>query len=841
MFLILWYNKAVPDSRDRIALRPTGRKKENKRMKNPLIRILCLLLCLVMLISLAACGKESKEEPGTGTDAGTGTGTSSDAANYAYKSEFLSIDSDARWGLTPVIYTDDGFYATGNVVIGRQEIPEGSTEEYEGQYDIYGTMLYFIGMDGKAKPLANYVPGKPIENTENYRDFSSYCNLGRPILNADGKLVALEQKGATWFDGPDDAYGKDEEKYQYYKSENSFDIVVLEKDGTELSRAHVSLDMPDAWLNTYSTAVTPDGSLLAILDQSILAIAPDGSIAWQIQSDDYVNNLVKLADDSVAAVLYGMSGPEMRTIDFSARRLGDSLSIPESAWSFIPGDDLYDFYYTSGQFLYGFRFGEDPVQILNWMSCDINGQSLDNSSLNIRADGTILGVITDYTVDHVESQLFTLHRVPADSLPKKDVITVAQLEYYPDYQFSNRIIRFNRSHDDVRIEYKDYTQYNTEDNSDAGLTKFMTELSAGSVPDILPMSQLPYKQLAARGILEDLSPYIDADSALNRDDFFPNVLTALEADGSLYQVVPGFSVETLVGAASVVGDTPGWTYDEFNAALARMPEGCTPLEPYTTRDIVLNSLLAADMDLFVNWNTGEVNFDSDEFKQLLTFAAQFPADYDWENHDNTENNQELIRQGRQMLARTYLYSLDALLWGDTDFGGKATYIGWPTASGVGSIMRIDSGYAMSRTSTHKDQVWEFLRGMLTEEGQAEVYTIPTNRHVFEKKLEELMTPTYRKDAEGNYILDENGERVQESRGGWIDENGTEHSIYAMTQEQADEVMNVITTCTRVADYSSSIYSIVAEQAEAFFSGQKSVDDVARLIQSKANIYVNEQR
>ena len=814
-------------------------------MKNTYIRILSLLLCLVMLVSLAACGKASNTEPGaetgTGTGTNTGTGTGSDAGNYAYKSDFLTIESDARWGLTPVIYTDDGFYATGNVLVGRQEVSEGTVEEYEGQFDIYGTMLYFVGTDGKAKPLANYVPGKPLENTENYRDFSSYCNLGRPVLNADGKLVAIEQKGASWYDGPDSSYGKEEEMYQYYQSENRFDIVVLDPDGTELSRGHIDLGTSDYWLNSYSTAVAPDGSLLVIMEQSVLAIAPDGSIAWQIQADDYVNTLVKLSDDSVAAVLYGMGGPEMRMIDFSTRRFGDALAIPEAAWSFVPGDDLYDFYYTSGQFLYGFRFGEEPVQILNWMSCDINGQSLDNSSLNIRADGSILGVITDYSADRVDSQLFTLHRVPADSLPKKDVIIVALLEYYPDYQFSNRIIRFNRSHDDVRIEYKDYTQYNTEDNSDAGLTKFMTELGAGSVPDILPMSQLPYKQLAARGILEDLYPYIDADPKLDRGDFFPNVLTALEADGGLYQVVPGFSVETLVGAASVVGDTPGWTYDDFNAALARMPEGCTPLEPYTTRDIVLNSLLAADMDLFVNWNTGEVHFDSEEFKQLLTFAAQFPADYDWESHDSTENTQDLIRQGRQMLARTYLYSLDALLWGDTDFGGKATYIGWPTASGVGSIMRIDSGYAMSRTSTHKEQVWEFLRGMLTEEGQAEVYTIPTNRHVFEKKLEELMTPTYRKDAQGNYLLDENGERVQEPRGGWADENGTEHFIYAMTQEQADEVMNVITTCTRVADYNSSIYSIVAEQAEAFFSGQKSVDDVARLIQSKANIYVNEQR
>ena len=63
----------------------------------------------------------------------------------------------------------------------------------------------------------------------------------------------------------------------------------------------------------------------------------------------------------------------------------------------------------------------------------------------------------------------------------------------------------------------------------------------------------------------------------------------------------------------------------------------------------------------------------------------------------------------------------------------------------------------------------------------------------------------------------------------------------MTQEQADEVLSIIETCTKVASYDTSIYDIVNEQAQAFFADQKSVDEVARLIQSKANIYVNEQR
>ena len=239
--------------------------------------------------------------------------------------------------------------------------------------------------------------------------------------------------------------------------------------------------------------------------------------------------------------------------------------------------------------------------------------------------------------------------------------------------------------------------------------------------------------------------------------------------------------------------------------------------------------------------SGKVNFESDNFKQLLQFVKQFPAEYNWDEHDNSENTQDLLRQGRQMLTQTYLYGLDSILWNGANFGGKATYIGWPTSSGVGSIMRFENGFAMSKTCADKEAAWEFFRSMLTESGQASQYNIPSNRNVFNKQLEDFMTPRYRKDANGNILLDENGEKIEESRGGWIDDSGVEHNIYAMTQEQADEVLSIIETCTKVASYDTSIYDIVNEQAQAFFADQKSIDEVARLIQSKANIYVNEQR
>ena len=807
-------------------------------MKRTSLRVLAMLLCVVMVLSLAACGKESTAQPSSTAPADA---SQPGTAAYAYKSSFTPIATDSEWGISPALYTEDGFYATGSEKTGRREPAEGEVEEYDGQFDIYSTILYFVDASGKATRLSNYVPSAPAENTEGRKEFYSYTGLGRPVLNNDGKLAVLEEKYVSWYDGPEEALNTEEE-FNYYHYEQSYDLLILDTDGSELSRAAVDVDVAQSYLNTYSVACDENGNMLTTLDQSLIAIAPDGSIAYTIPTQDYISSLVRFSDGTVGAMISGMNGMELRKIDTASKQLGDAITLPNNVWTLLSGDEKYDFYYTSGMYLYGFHLGDDSAEeVLNWMSCDINGQSLDTSAINISPDGTIRGVVTEYSNGKTEPQLFTLALVPADSLPKKEILTVAQLEYYPDYDLSNRIVRFNRSHDSVRIQYKDYTQYNTENDLSAGMTKFMTEVMAGNLPDILPTRQLSYKQLAAKGLLEDLYSYIDADPKLSRDDFFPNLLTALEVNGSLYQIVPAFSVETLSGASSIVGDTPGWNYDEFNAALAKMPEGCTPLDPYITRDSVLSSLLYADMDSYVNWTTGEVRFDSDSFKQLLTFAKQFPAEYNWEEHDSAESTKDLLAQGRQMLTQTYLYSLDSVLWNDVSFGGQTTYIGWPTTNGVGSIMSFDNGYAISKNCTNKEAAWEFLSSMLTEDAQKEVYSIPANRNVFNQKLEELMTPSYRKDAQGNFILDENGEKIPQSRGSWYDENGLEHNVYAMTQEQADAVLSVITTCTKVANYDTSIYDIVNEQAQAFFAGQKSVDEVCRLIQSKANIYVNEQR
>ena len=805
-------------------------------MKKNIKSLLTLLLALTLVLSLAACGKQGGEE--TKTDDG-------EHPDFVYQAAYKTVESSGRY-MNPRIFTEDGFYAISSEMVGT-EVPEGATIEYEGQYDVYETRLYFVGNDGSAKKLGGYVPLPRAENPGTYPQFYSGSGISGMAQAADGKLVVVENSYVSYFDGPEAKLDADD-SWQYWQYSDEYFIRVLDADGTELSNAKVDFDMTNSYLTFWNMALDEQGNILCCSDMQVVAVAPDGSVAYTIQSQDYVNTLVQLKDGRLGATWYGNEGMELHILDAAGRKLeSEAYKLPNEAYDLLRGGGDYDLYYTSGQSLYGYKLEtQEAERILNWLDVDINGNYM--AGVSVQEDGSITGILNDYSNrDSVAIELVTLSQVPYDSVPHKNELTLAVMDVEYNYDLSNAIIRFNRSSDTSRIRVLDYAQYNTEDDYSAGVTKLTTEILSGNLPDLLCLTGLPYEQLAAKGLLEDLYPYQDADKELNREDFFPTVLQAMEVDGKLYEVCPTFAINSLIGASSVVGDTPGWTYEEFNAALASMPEGCDPLDRYTTRDSILYTLVNLEMEELVDWNTGKVNFDSQDFIDLLNFAARFPAEFDWDNYEWTEADQaeNRIKEGRQMLMGGSIYYIDNIIYNDMYFGGETTYIGYPTNKGVGNMLTLGAGdgalYAMSSSCADKEAGWRFLRGFMTADGQENIWGLPTNRKVFDKQLEESMTPEYRKDAEGNYVLDENGEKIQVSRGSYGMADGSVQYIYALTQEQADKLLEVINTTTKVMTSNDSIYNIVSEQAQAFFAGQKSAEEVARLIQSKANIYVNEQR
>ncbi len=834
-----------------------------KKTKRILTLLLAAVLCLSLFGVMAGCSKKETPDPansaqpgGGGSSGGRsgGSGRNSGGSGtpapdtYVYTSKLVPLKGDMAKanGMNAVAYRDGRILASAYVKL-RDEIPEGVTPEWEDQYAVYGTKLFWVDMEGNIQELTGYEP-LPMDGEGPYMSGGTYMMSLR--ITPEGKLVSMEERYTSTYTGPDDVelytdewYQK--EYYQYMEYKDEYFVRFLGEDGTEegivdLSAVIASVQDEGGYFYPNYLAVDQQGRVYICGSQMIIVMDAEGSELKRIQSDSWFESMVCLNDGRVCVAYYGDTGEVLAALDPVTLEIDKDQTYPvTNAWNLSVGGGDYDFYYTNGSNLMGYKLETGKAEkVFNWINADV-----DPSNVNmpfVTEDGKTVLLQTEWSGNNTEAvtSLVTVSRVPASSVEQKTVLTLACM--YLDWNTQRMIVQFNRSNPDFRIELLDYSEYNTEEDYSAGQTKLNTEIMSGKVPDILNLSGLSAGKLAAKGILADLTPYLDADEEL-KGQIFENVLDALRSEGKIYRTASGFNVNTVMGAASVVGDTPGWTLEQYNAALKSMPKGCEPFSQGMTRDSILSWGLSLEMNRLVDWSTGKCAFDTPAFTDILKLAAQFPKDFDYENME-WEEETERIASGRQMLMQVWLSDFESIQMYDAIFGGDATYIGFPTSEGVGSMLQFnDEGYAISAKCPYKDAAWQFLREMLTSKYQEEnVWAFPTNRVAFEKKLKEAMTPQYMMDDKGNYILDENGEKIEQDRGTW-GWGSLEIRIKALTQAQADKVMELIEGATRVANYDEELTQIITAECEAFFAGQKSAEDVGRLLQSKMTIYVNEQR
>ena len=109
--------------------------------------------------------------------------------------------------------------------------------------------------------------------------------------------------------------------------------------------------------------------------------------------------------------------------------------------------------------------------------------------------------------------------------------------------------------------------------------------------------------------------------------------------------------------------------------------------------------------------------------------------------------------------------------------------------------------------------------------------------------EKAVTPDYITDENGEIVLDDNGEPIASSGTSSIGyEDGWSYTYHQTTQEEVDRVMELMNIAKPVSyNGNDEISKIINEEADAFFKGQKSVDEVAGIIQNRIRNYVGENR
>ena len=163
------------------------------------------------------------------------------------------------------------------------------------------------------------------------------------------------------------------------------------------------------------------------------------------------------------------SGRVFQEIDPAAGKLtGDTVKLPDSAYNFFPGDDVYDIYYDYNGNIYGYKFDTDTKEkVIDWIECDINSNNLN--SYSILPDGRVIAFENTYD-DQTQTntmQLIVMTRVDAASVVNKTVLTFACM--YLDWNMRDAIVKFNRASNTHRIVVRDYSEYNTDDDYTAGI------------------------------------------------------------------------------------------------------------------------------------------------------------------------------------------------------------------------------------------------------------------------------------------------------------------------------------------------------------------------------------
>ena len=790
----------------------------------------------LMLGVLAGCGGKNGDDPGSGKDSQTNKpGT---RPEYVYVASYKDIAGDFDYVSSNSIAMHNGsvYFASSKY---SSVDPDGNvlTQEDEDYWTYYTSVpaLFTMNVDGDSvTELENY---QPLTVPEGSMGSSSVNALS---VDGEGNIWVCENMYAYHYDAPEGVTQEDDEYWNYYVDDgNTYTMRKLDSTGAELESIDLSAltENENDYFSISSFAADTEGNIyVAGGDSKVYVLDTEGKIKFSLEMTNWVDSVFRLSDGRVAALGYEENGQVIKAIDTAGKAWGQSYKVPDNAWNLYPGGGDYLFYASNETALYGYNTAKgENEKILSWLDADIDGSNL-NFVLPLE-DGRILSMSNEWDSDYTKQthSLITLVKTPSSELPEKTILTYACV--YLDWNVRSQILQFNKTNDKYRIEVKDYSEYNTDDDYTAGLTKLTTEIVSGNVPDLLSTTSLPIEKYAAKGLLEDLYTYMDADPNLGRDKFVPAVLNALQTeDGKLYQMVSNFSVYTVMGDGDKVGYERGWTLDELKAVMAQLPEGTDVFGIGTTRDNVLSFALSFGMDDYVNWETGECKFDSQGFVDLLEFCNSFPKEFDWDNYEYTDedNDADRIMSGKQLLLQTSLSGFDEFQIYSAMFNDNVVFKGFPCESKNGNALTVGTGIAMTTSCADKQGGWEFISSMLSAEYQEEnVWSFPSNQEAFDKMLKEAMTPEY-------YTDPETGEQVEQSKGGW-GWGSLNIEIYALTQEEADAIVEVINSVDKIYSYDTDIMNIVTEECAAYFNGEKSAQDTANLIQSRVKIYVNEQR
>ena len=753
-----------------------------------------LLLIAVMLFLLTACG--NKEDP-----------AAPEPKEWVYVPEFITMEGD---------YID-----YSGIALSKDNLLYLSMEWEEGLQ----CYTQHMGTYSLSQRKASTVPLAWPEE-------SSGMSLSKYVFGADGSLFVMAKAYPT---GPPASGASPEIRIFLCKFDSR---------GECLFTRNITEDLQDtSGQQPYISLMKTDGSgrIYLLGDACLWLYDQDGTFSGRISPDAaevWMNELYHAGNDKMYLSMQtpGVEGRSfsLYEVDFENKKLAE-------VWTDFPGGNVFvsgiqnDLLMQDRVYAYTFDLAEKKAQeLFRWMDCDINGN--DVLYFGEMDDSTIVAVTEN---SNRQGEIALLTKTDPDEAAQKESLVLAVLT--DAYNYEPAVVKFNRASSQYHItirEYRNLEDGSTNSLADA-LARLYADLASDNCPDLIELTGLDAQRLAAKGLCEDLRPFFEKSSLINTEDFVNEIVEAYTFDGTLASVPILFFLETVMGHSAQLGTEPGWTFDELTA-LAKAYPGAELFDGATKSDI-LRYVLTYNYNAFIDWSAGTCSFDSPEFQSILQFAASFP-DQTVPDPDRPDTPAR-IQSGEVLLKNTFLYDFDSIQMDMAMYGEDAVCIGFPTTDGTPRHgLTTAYAYAIPSKSHNQEGAWSFIENVLAEEENARNQMgFPSMKRRLEAMMADALQEEYVLDENGDPYLDENGNPIvtgtQTTSG-----NGWSYTYHTATKQEADTILSLLKGSCLASGYESrEIMGIISEEAEAFFAGQKSLSETISVIQSRMNLYVNENR
>ncbi len=807
-------------------------------MKKIILRAMCAILTLVLLIPLASCAGGKKKLP------------DKQRLENVYTTQALSLDDETKQSLgyfqTPSFYGGEIYFYTSDY---------NYNEETGESFEL--AILQKLNIETQKLEKCFELKGQSSSNQETQEYTSNnYNNL---VVASDGTVWGVQNNSYSC--------SKDPDNYVY---ENNINIIKANLDG-EITGTYNVKDIiggeeNNIWVNTILTDVC--GGLFISIENKYYLFDNDMKLKNKIDlGTDIYGNLTKTGDGSVAFIAnyYDDATQQTKTEIYRLESDGSKFTKLDTA-----AESLMDVYYvfsgegstfyyqnSSGLRSFDITTGETK-EVINWLNSDINSNRI--SSVAYIGDGKFL--ISENNRDYSSMNISILS--PAGEVVEKYIIRLASV--WLGDGLKDAIIDFNRKNEEYRITFVDYSQYNTNDDYNAGTTRLNNDIIAGNIPDIIDMSGLDFDTYASKGILADIGKLMDADSTFNRSEYLENIFKATEYKGKLLSIIPNYSIQSYaVKEENIGGNKSSWTMADLAALREKFPNA--EIMSSVSRSEVLSIFCNTAIKNYINTETGKCNFNSDEFYKFLELTKEFPEEvnYDYSTEDDWKLRESAFRENRVLIDQFYIYSYDRILSEYNNAGGPVSIVGFPVPTGTGNTIIPSMEIALSASSPYTDVCWQLIKYLLSSEYQdsAGNYTLSIRKDKLEAMAQKAIEDS-KNNSSGDLIVYEtayygSAETTNETVSVDTDtatdnviidgpiqdgnDNYNQNSKYTeLTQDMIDRVNAAIEATTIVNRYSdtSDYYKIIEEEAGAFFAGQKSVQEVAGNIQSRIQLIVQER-